>query len=178
MPHYHRGGGSNIFSLTLMFSAFSFLFLYLTWLFLDAQLVFYAIGSFFIMGIMLEESFGAAFISFAAVSLLGFLILPDKTMMWPYVLFFGHYGIGKYLIEKRKQSVFTFVSKLVYFNAALVLLYFIAPAHLFAFLPFELPFAAFIVVMEGIFIAYDFLFSKISLFYDAKIRHHLSGSLF
>ena len=29
------------------------------------------------------------------------MLLMPFTMALPYVLFFGHYGIGKYLIEKK-----------------------------------------------------------------------------
>jgi len=178
MPHYHRGSGSDIFSITLMFSALSLLFLYLVWLLPGLQFLFYLISSLFVMGIMLEERTGAAVISAAAVSLLGLLILPDKTMLLPYVYFFGHYGIGKYLIEKRRRTASTVVVKLVYFNAALALLYFTVPERLFALLPSGLPLAAFIIIVEAIFLFYDFLFSKAALYYIGRVRRHLTGSHF
>jgi hypothetical protein len=178
MPHYHRGGGSGIFSLTLMFSAFSLLFLYLVWLLPALQLIVYLVSSLFVMGIMLEERTGAAVLSAMAVFLLGLLILPDKTLLLPYVFFFGHYGIGKYLIERRRRTASSVVLKLVYFNGALALLYFTVPLRLFALLPFDLPLVAFLVVLEAVFLVYDFLFSKIARFYDDRIRRRLTGSFF
>lgn len=178
MPHYHRGGSSGIFSLALMFSAFSLLFLYLVWLLPGLQLILYLLSSLFVMGIMIEERTGAAVLSAMAVSLLGLLILPDKTLLLPYVFFFGHYGIGKYLIEKRRRTSSGVALKLVYFNAALALLYFTAPSRLFALLPFDLPLVAFIVIMEAVFLAYDFLFSRAALFYDDRVRRSLTGSHF
>ena len=178
MPHYHRGGGSGIFSLTLMFSAFSLLFLVLVWLLPGLQLILYLTSSLFVMGVMLEERTGAAVLSAMAVSLLGLLILPDKTLLLPYVFFFGHYGIGKYLIEKRRRTASGVVLKLVYFNAALALLYFTVPSRLFALLPFDLSLIAFIVVMEVIFLVYDFLFFKAALFYEDRVRRYLTDSHF
>jgi hypothetical protein len=178
MPHYHRNGGAGTFSLSLMFSAFSLLFLYLAWLLPVVQLAMLFISSVFVMGIMIEERTGAAFISAVAVSLLGFLILPEKTFILPYIIFFGHYGIGKYLIEKKRSSISAMAFKLIYFGAALVLMYFAAPSRLFALLPFELPPAAFFAVMVVIFLVYDFLFSKVAQLYDDRIRRYFTGSHF
>ncbi len=178
MPLYNRGGGAGILSLTLMFSAFSLLLLYPVWLLPDLQIIFYYASSIFVIGIMMEERAGAAVISAAAVSLIGFLVLPDKTMILPYVFFFAHYGIGKYIIENRQKGGAAVILKLIYFNAAMALLYFVAPARLFGLLPFDLPLAAFIVVMEAIFLAYDFLFSAFAHFYDDRVRRYLSGSSF
>lgn len=179
MPHFHRRGGPGIFSLALMFSAFSLLFLFLVWLLPDLQLILYLVSSLFVMGIMLEESPGAAVLSAMAVSLLGLLILPDKILLLPYVFFFGHYGIAKYLIERRRrQGAGSVVLKLVYFNAGLALLYFTVPSRLFALLPWDLPLIGFIVVMEIVFLAYDFLFSKAAQFYENRVRRSLTGSHF
>ncbi len=178
MPHYHRSGVAGIFSLTLMFGAFSLLFLYLAWLLPVAQLAMFFISSVFVMGIMIEERTGAAILCVVSVSLLGFLILPEKTFILPYVFFFGHYGIGKYLIERKRTSISAIAFKIIYFGAALALMYFLFPSRLFALLPFDLPQAAFFVVMGLFFLAYDFLFSKVAQFYDDRIRRHLTGSYF
>jgi hypothetical protein len=161
-----------------MFSVFSLLFLFLVWLLPNLQLILYFASSLFVMGILLEENAGAAVLSAMAVSLLGLLILPDKALLMPYVFIFGHYGIGKYLIERRHRTGSAVVLKMVYFNAGLVLLYFTVPSRLFALLPWELPLIGFVVVMEIAFLVYDFLFSKAAQFYDNRIRKHLAGSHF
>ena len=178
MPNYNRGGNSGIFSLSLMFSAFSLLFLFLAWLLPGLQLAMYFLSSVSVMGIMLEENPGAAVLSAVAVSLLGLLILPDRTFLLPYVFIFGHYGIGKYLIEKKRRTAPAVLLKLVYFNAGLTLLYFLAPSTLFSLLPFDLPVVAFFVVLEAVFLVYDFLFSRAAQFYDDHVRRRLTGSHF
>ena len=176
--HYNRGGGAGGLSLASMFTAFSLLFLYLASILPGVQIVLYFLSSIFVMGIMLEERYGLALLSFAVVSLLGFWLLADKAMLLPYVLFFGHYGIGKYLIEKKRKRAPAMVMKYVYFNIALAALYFTARTLLFSQIPFELPLIAFIILMQIIFLVYDFLFSKVTLFYNDRIRNRLKGSYF
>ena len=174
---YYGGGAGNV-SLAAMFSAFSLLFLYLASLLPGVQIIMYFLSSIFVMGIMLEESYGLAVLAAMVVSILGLLLLPDKTLLLPYVFFFGHYGIGKYLIEKRQRRGAAMLLKYVYFNAAMAALYFTASSLLFAQIPFELPLWAFIVAMEVLFLIYDFLFSKVTHYYDERIRRRLKGSYF
>lgn len=174
--YYNRSGGAGDLSLASMFSAFSLLFLFLASILPGVQIIMYFLSSIFVMGIMLEERYGLALISVIAVSLLGFWILADKTMLLPYVFFFGHYGIGKYLIEKRRRRGSAMIIKYIYFNLALAALYFTARSLLLSQIPFELPLAAFIIIMQFIFLVYDFLFSKVTLFYNDRIRRRLKGS--
>jgi hypothetical protein len=174
----YYSGGAGVLSLAAMFSAFSLLFLYLASLLPSVQLVMYFLSSVFVMGLMLEESYGSAVLSVMVVSVLGLLILPDKTLLLPYVFFFGHYGIGKYLIEKRRRRASAMVLKYIYFNIALALLYFTAKSLLFSQIPFDLPLIAFIIVLEIAFLVYDFLFSKVTLYYNERIRRKLKGTHF
>lgn len=176
--YYNRGGGASSLSLAAMFSAFSLLFLFLASILPGVQIILYFLSSIFIMGIMLEERYGLALISFAAVSLLGFWILADKTLLLPYVLFFGHYGIGKYLIEKKRKRGSAMVLKYIYFNLALAALYFTARSLLLSQIPFEMPLVLFIIIMQFIFLVYDFLFSKVTLFYNDRLRKRLKGSYY
>lgn len=176
--HYNRGGGAGGLSIAAMFSAFSLLFLFLASILPGMQIILYFLSSIFVMGIMLEERYGLALISVAAVSLLGFWILVDKTLLLPYVLFFGHYGIGKYLIEKKRRRAPAMVLKYVYFNIALAALYFTARTLLLSQLPFEMPLVAFFIIMQFIFLVYDFLFSKVTQFYNDRMRKKLKGSYY
>jgi hypothetical protein len=175
--HYYSGGAGSV-SLAAMFSAFSLLFLYLASLLPGLQIIMYFLSSIFVMGIMLEESYGLAILSAMVVSILGLLVLPDKTLLLPYVFFFGHYGIAKYLIEKKNRRAAAMVLKYIYFYAAFAALYFTAQSLLFAQIPFELPLAAFIVILEILFLVYDFLFTKVTLYYNERIRRKLKGSYF
>jgi hypothetical protein len=174
----YYSGGAGILSLAAMFSAFSLLFLFLASLLPSVQLVMYFLSSIFVMGLMVEESYGAAVFSAMVVSILGLLILPDKTLLLPYVFFFGHYGIGKYLIEKRRRRGSAMVLKYIYFNAGLALLYFTAKSLLFSLIPFDLPLFAFIIILEFIFLVYDLLFSTVTHYYNERLRRRLKGTHF
>jgi hypothetical protein len=175
---YRREGGAGAVSLAAMFTAFTLLFLYLAAVLPAARLALYFVASIFVMGIVLEGRMGLAFLSFAIVSLLGFALLPDKMLLLPYVLFFGHYGIGKYFIEKKIKRKWMLIWKLGYFNAALLALYFLPGAFLPAALPFEMPIAVLWAVMQVFFLVYDTLFSKVTLFYSERIRNRLRGNYY
>ncbi len=177
--HYYRGGGAGALSIAAMFSAFSLLFLFLASILPGVQIIMYFLSSIFVMGIMLEERYGLALLSVAAVSLLGFWILADKMLLLPYVFFFGHYGIGKYLIEKKQRRHGpAMVLKYIYFNIALATLYFTARSLLLSQIPFEIPLIVFVILMQVIFLVYDFLFSKVTVFYNERLRKRLKGSYF
>lgn len=62
--------------------------------------------------------------TFAAVSILSFLILPDKEAAMMYCAFFGSYPIFKPLVEgKIKNNVVCWILKALFFNIMAVLAY-------------------------------------------------------
>ena len=164
-------------SMTAMFSAMSLLCMYLSSIipFLSITLLF--LSSVFVMGLLMEEEVALSFMMFAVVSGLSLLLMP-LTKALPYIIFFGHYGIGKYLIEKRiKDKVVRYVLKLIYFNVALVLAYlFVRSLFLSDIEGTGLPLWAIIVIAEAAFIIYDFLFTKAAGYYFNNIRRFLIRS--
>ena len=160
-------------SLTAMFISFSLLFLYLASILPTMRITMYFLSSIFVMGLMVEQETGLAILMFVAVSLLSLLLMPDKMRVVPYVIFFGHYGIGKYHIEKIKDKVVAYVVKLIYFNAALFGIYFLARSVLLADITLEVPFWLIIVLAQVAFAVYDFLLSKVTQFYYNTIRKKL-----
>ncbi len=150
-------------SLTAMFSAFSVIFIYMACVIPTANISLFFVSSLFVSGMIVEDQPFYAFLVFVISSLLSLLLVPNLLMVFPYILLFGHYGIGKYLIEK---------IKLLYFNAGLVAIYFVYGAF-FAPLLERLPLYALIIVAQAIFFAYDFCYSKIIVMYETKIRSRL-----
>jgi len=115
-----------------------------------------------------------ALISFGVVFFLGYLILPDKAGMLPYLFFFGHYGIFKALVEGGgARSV---AMKLVYFNIGMTLVYFFGGRFLTAQLPAGIPIWLVWLVGNGVFLLYDFLLSKLAGIYMKGLRGRLLGS--
>ena len=166
---------SYALSLTSMLAAFSLLFIYLAGILPTARLSMYAVSSLFTIVLCMEQRTAYALVMFFAVSLLSFLILPNTLIVVPYILFFGHYGIGKHHIERIKDKFLSFMLKLMYFNVGLILNYFIAKNLLLANIPDAIKnsFWVFLVLAQLAFVAYDFIFSKMAELYDNRIRKFL-----
>ncbi|MEG2542798.1 MAG: hypothetical protein RSA64_06105 [Christensenellaceae bacterium] len=164
---------SNKGSIAVMFSALTLLALCLANTLPILRVAFYFIASFFVMGIMMERSTLAALISFVAVLFIGFLIVPDKVGMFPYLFFFGHYGIFKYLIDESKSGLIGMVLKLVYFNIGFALIFFFTNGWMTELLPFAMPWWLVVILAEIIFVIYDFIFSKLANSYYAHARNRL-----
>ena len=173
MPRFHRT--AHRISLTAMFASMSLLFLYLASVLPTMRIAMYFLSSVFVMGLVIEEEIGLAMLMYAAVSLLSLLLMPNLLRVVPYVLFFGHYGIGKYYIQTRiKDKVVGYVLKLLYYNLALVLMYLLARQILIedVFVT-GIPFWLFIVIAEVAFVAYDYAYAKVTTFYFNNIRRFL-----
>ena len=170
MPRFKRS--AHRISLTAMFASMSLVFLYLSAILPSGSVAAYFLSSVFVMGLVLEEEMGLAFLMFAAVSLLSLLIMPDLTRTVPYVLFFGHYGIGKYYIERRfRDKTIVYVLKLLYYNAGLALIYWLAYGVFQQdILSAGIPLWAIIVIAEAAFVLYDYLFTKVTGYYFNNIR--------
>lgn len=127
------------------------------------------------MGLALEEEYGLAWLMCGVVSALSLLLMPDLLRVVPYILFFGHYGIGKYYIETRiKDKVTGYILKLLYYNVALVLMYLLAGKIIRQdVLDLGIPFWLVIILAEGAFVLYDFLFTKITSYYLNNFRRLL-----
>jgi len=81
-----------------------------------------AIASFLIIICMIELGGYMPWLVYAVTSALGFLLLPNKTVMMIYILFFGFYPILKNYFE-RLSPIFSWIAKFVVFNIAVVFYY-------------------------------------------------------
>ena len=165
-------GQTRMLSLSAMFAAFTIVVLYLSYVFPNMKFTFYFLSSVFVMGILVEHRVFPAILMFAAASLLSLVLLPIGYAL-PYILLFGHYGIAKYLIEEKMSAVAAFLVKLLYFDLFLAAVYFLVYAS--GMLPLgemleKLPLWALALIVQPLFFVYDFLFSKITVFYVNNIR--------
>ena len=176
MPRFKRS--AHRVSLTAMFASMSLLFLYLASILPTMNIAMFFLSSVFVMGLVLEEEIGLAFLMFAVVSLLSLLLMPDKLLVIPYVIFFGHYGIGKYYIETGiRDKVIRYVVKLLYYNIALVLIYIVTllinTDVLSDVMYFDVALYILIPLAELAFVLYDYLFTKVTAYYFNHIRRRL-----
>ena len=83
-----------------------------------------AVTGLLVMVLVIELGLRWAFAAYIAASLLIFLFAePESKLM--YICLFGYYPILKAIIEKFKKPLFEWILKLLVFNAAVVLVYFI-----------------------------------------------------
>ena len=171
------GTDSYGFSITLMFTFISLLFLFLGSLIPAAAIVFYFLSSMCIMNVMYEEKFHYALISFGISAFLCALIVPDFNFTLPYIILFGHYGIFKYIIEKKRLRKITIAVKYIYFSIGLSIIYLLYPAF-FNENYYGLPSFVYIIILEVAFFFYDKLYSKFSKYYENILRKILKNSLY
>ena len=160
-------------SLTAMFIALSLIFLYLAAIVPAGNAALYFVSSLFVSGMIVERQPGLAFLVFAATALLGLLIVPNLLSVLPYVMLFGHYGIGKYLLEKIQSKLISYISKLLYFNIGIALIYFFAYSTFFQGVLAQIPFWLLIILVQVVFVIFDFVYSKILLWYYNTIRKRI-----
>lgn len=85
------------------------------------ELTLFLISSLFTAVMVIEAGAGGGLLVFAAASLLGLILVPNKLGLIPYLFCFGYYAILKYYIEKIKSGVLQLVLKAAYFAAVLCL---------------------------------------------------------
>lgn len=133
----------------------------------------YALSSFFISVIIIENSIRAGWIFYAATTLLGFMIVPDKISIVPYALFFGGYGIIKYYIEKLDRIILEYILKFLFFNACACIIL-LAAGSLFKAEPI-VAFSWWLLIIAGeiVFFIYDFVYTLFINYYRDKLRTKL-----
>lgn len=134
------------------------------------RLSLYSLSSFYVSIVIMEYRIGSGWLFYAATALLGLIIVPDKIAVLPYLLFFGIYGIIKLYIERIRKLAVEFLLKLVYFNISIGLCYILAKEILFGEIKIDIPWWALIVVLELVFIIYDYVYSLFIQYYDEKLR--------
>ena len=85
------------------------------------ELTLFLISSLFTAVMVLEAGAAGGLSVFAAASLLGLILVPNKLALIPYIFCFGYYAVLKFYIEKIKSGVLQMTIKVIYF-AAIVLL--------------------------------------------------------
>ena len=168
---------SRRLSLGAMVAALTLLFLYASEVLTGFRFLCAALSGFFIVILVQEELFGTAWLCFLAVSILGFLLCPDRRSWFLYVALIGHYGIvrqffRKYITVPVVRSIFT----VLYCNLGTALglwaMYKVAGVNVLDLLP-DIPVVVLILIVEAVFFLLDVLFEAASNMYAKKVRRFL-----
>ncbi|MBR2606259.1 MAG: hypothetical protein IKE11_11380 [Clostridia bacterium] len=168
---------SRRLSLGAMVAALTLLFLYASEVLTGFRFLCAALSGFFIVVLVQEELFGTAWLCFLAVSIMGFILCPDRMSWFMYVALIGHYGIvrqffRKYITVPAVRSLFT----VLYCNLGTVLglwaMYTVAGVNVLTMLP-DIPIVVLILIVEAVFFLLDVLFEAASNMYAKKVRRFL-----
>ena len=135
----------------------------------------YFLSSIFVFVLCAEHAYLSAVLVFIASAGLGFLLLPSKTALIPYVFLFGHYGIFKTFLDARLSDRFVgTILKLLYCNAFFALAVLLAVFVMeFDLTTFELPIPLWVLVLllQAAFLIYDLLYLICQKVYLSRIRN-------
>jgi hypothetical protein len=157
-------------------SALTFIMIYFAGIMPTGRLALYAASSLPIAFMLIEFGTAAAVSVYIICSTLSYILLGNIGGMLPYVLFFGYYGIAKFYIERVRKPILEILLKLLLFNFILAFSYFVY-VNLFAL---DLPINSIsninlwvtlvVIGLQFAFIIYDYIFTRIIVIYEDKIR--------
>jgi hypothetical protein len=160
-------------SLGAMLVALTVLTLYIGAILPAGRISLYFISGIFIIPMLYEFQPLAAFLIYLISSAIGLLFMPELVMILPYVFLFGHYGIGKYLIEERFRKLPAMIVKFVYYAAFTALIYFVCFQAFSGGILDTIPVYLTILILIALFFVYDFAYSLMVRLYNDRIGRFL-----
>ena len=147
-------------------------FLWLASLIPSGRLGMTAVAGLFPMAALLVSGRNAGFLCWGASGLLSLILLPDKGISILYLVFFGLYPVVKERIEALRMLPIEWGLKLIYFNAALTLIWTVFRALFLPSLPAWLAGNAVLLYLLGnlIFVVYDIGLSKLIALLRVRLR--------
>lgn len=122
-------------------------------------------------GVVIAGGTTAGLLCWATVSLLGFLLVPDKFCVLLYAAMFGLYPVVKSVVEGMERKVLGVVCKLVFFNLSCTVVVWVAKAVALEGLPLgNISLAVIYLAGNVVFLLYDFGFSRLIAAYLSRMR--------
>lgn len=135
------------------------------------ELTLFAISSVFVAVMILESGVSGAVLLYLAACILGFILVPNKIGLVPYVFLFGYYGIIKYFIEKLPKASSQLIIKAIFF-AIVMCAGFLGFKEILlgaVQLP-DYPVAVLIVAGTVFLMLYDYIYTLVINIYVTKIQ--------
>ena len=164
-------------TLCAMMAALSVVFMFIGNMFPTGRMGFMAVASLFTVAVIIQSGYIAGAAVFAVSTILGMLMLPDKSPLAFYGIFFGYYPIVKSLAEKVKSIAVSWGIKIAVFNAALTVIFvFLKDLLMLRFfdkLAENILGIVIYIVFNIVFIVYDIGLSRLIGFYMTNIYNKL-----
>ncbi|QHI71855.1 hypothetical protein [Aminipila terrae] len=130
------------------------------------EITLYTVSSVFVPIMMIESRGKGGWILYIACSIMSLLLLPNKLAAFPYIFFFGIYGIIKYYIEKIKNSAAQLSLKFLVFTTIMVVAYRFFYSIFFSVITLKDMSPVILLIMgELFFLVYDIILTGIINYY-------------
>lgn len=157
-----------------MLAALQLVLLYLGTVMPSWKLAVTALAGIINAAVLIECGVASSILSFVAVSVLGAVILPQKSIALMYIVFFGYYPLMKSAAEHVSSRVLEWLVKLVVFNFACIICW---TALRYGFitdiaLP-DIALALWWIGLNVVFVLYDIGLSRLINLYIQRIHKNL-----
>lgn len=163
-------GDNKKLALAGIMTALTVIILFFAMLIPNLKLVLYGLSSLPMAVVIIECDKKTGLLFYAATSILGFVLLPDKIAALPYIVVLGLYGLIKSWAEKVNNTVAEWAIKIIYFNAASALYLYLIIQIFMPDITFPIPLWVLAIGAQALFIVYDFIYSYCITFYEKNIR--------
>ena len=141
------------------------------------------LASLLILFCLLEMGYRYAIAVFAVTALLSVMLMPQTTAPWMFALLFGYMPMSKFGFEKLCGKVFSWIPKLILFNAVWAVMIFLfgtllgfTPENPFGIPPYVI-YIAFFAVGDLMYAVCDVLYGRLARVYMIKFRERFSRYL-
>ena len=136
-----------------------------------ANYTIYILSSLYISIVIIEIGALAGVTFYFASVILALLIVPNKVFLLPFIVFFGLYGLIKYLTEKTGKLYIEMPLKYLFFNLVAFLSIYFFKDMLFQSINLpDFPYVILIIIAEIGFLAYDYFYTLFIGFYTRRIK--------
>lgn len=160
---------SRIVALSGLLTALTVVFLYLGNLIPPGRTSIIVIASLFTTAAIIESGLTAGAFVFAGSTIISALILPDKTIVLLYALFFGYYPLIKSLAERMRSKFLKWAVKILVFNVGFTVIWFLFKSLVFNATYMELQVFIVYPVANIVFILYDLAMTKLISIYIVRL---------
>ncbi|HYF82549.1 MAG TPA: hypothetical protein VEB00_05935 [Clostridia bacterium] len=157
-----------------IFTGAAVVLLYMDSIMPTGKLTLYFLASLPVAFAVIEFGTGAGIALYFTTCVLSVLVTGNIFGIVPFMLFFGHYPISKYIIERGRQAAAEILLKLAVFNISGLLWYLLFKSLFIAALPPQFTknsvlLVGFIAALQLVFFIYDYAFSRLLFYYKSRL---------
>ncbi|MGE5633095.1 MAG: hypothetical protein ACM3TR_18665 [Caulobacteraceae bacterium] len=157
-----------------VFAGLTVVLVYMAFIMPTGKLTLYFLSSLPIAFSVVEFGAGVGAVVYFGAGILSFLITGNIYAAVPFILFFGHYPILKCFIEKNRKALTEVLLKLAVFNASAAVIFLLIGKLLWNTIPdvilnYKILLVVLVILAQGAFLAYDYVFSRLIFYYESKM---------